>query len=72
MGAFIGAIGVLALWFTILTFKNAQEKRKRQQEKEQNKILENEIKHYKREIDQLTGKYYGKEFRKEDQGQTEA
>jgi len=72
VGALIGAIGVLALWFTVLTFKNAKEKRKRQHERDHNKILQNDIKHYKREINELNNKFYGQELKEDDQGQTEA
>jgi capsule polysaccharide modification protein KpsS len=72
MGAFIAAIGALTLWFTILTYKNAQEKRKRQHEKDQNKILQNEIKQYKREINKLNNKFYDKEFQEDDQREAEA
>jgi cell division protein FtsB len=69
VGALIAAIGALALWFTILTYKNAQEKRKRQHERDQNKKLENEIKHYKHQISKLNNKFHGKE---DNQGQAEA
>jgi capsule polysaccharide modification protein KpsS len=69
VGALIAAIGALALWFTILTHKNAQEKRKRQHERDQNEILQKEIKNYRRQINQLNNKFYGQE---DNEGQAEA
>lgn len=68
MAVLIAFIGVMGIWFTVLTYRAQKERRKRQQEREQNESLRNEIKYYKREIDTLNNKLYGKGLQEDDEG----